>query len=276
MEIRSYLIARALRDPAWCRKVSGGFCKNPPSTVEVTGLTAYSAGKKEFIVDEEKMSTENQTTEEAPPASKSAFSDDAIAAISEQRRLKQSAIVEAAELRGQVKGMQEATVKAAPPAVSPLDAEIARQAAEGIAEDEMTISPTIYRKHEVWKDRVTNQKAAADAKAAKAEIMESSRTASRAKHADWNEVTIAGEGHLTAGEMLDLENAGMDFGDQAYEKCKAAIERAKPKTETPAPEKKPGEPENKAETEKKEPLTQQEILDAVGAVDPDTEAAMKL
>ncbi len=225
---------------------------------------------------DENKSTDNQDSEQAPPAGKSEFSDDAIAAISEQRRLKQSALVEAAELRGQVKGMQEATVKAAPPPVSPLDAEIARQAAEGIAEDEMSISPTIYRKHEHWKEQVANQKATDDAKAEAAKVIDASRTASRAKHADWNEVTIAGEVHLTPGEMLDLENAGMDFGEKAYDKCKAAIERAKPKTDSSAPEKKPGEPEKKAETEKQEPLTQQEILDAVGAVDPETEAAMKL
>jgi len=227
-------------------------------------------------VEDEKKSTDNQDLETAQseattsPASKSAFPDEAIATISGLRTRAQTAEVEAAELRGKIAGMQEATAKAAPPAVSPLDAEIARQAGDGVAEEDMTISPTIYRKHELWKEQVANQKTETAAKTAKADVLENSRTASKAKHADWMDVVTAGQVHLTKGEVIDLEEAGADFGEFAYEKCKAATERAKPKTDSSATENKPGKPEE----DEKVP-TQKEILDGLGG-DPQAIAVSQM
>ncbi len=226
-------------------------------------------------METENKGTENQDLNKTSPASESVISEEkAVAKFTALRSRAQAAELEAAELKGKLAGIQEAATKAAPPAVSPLDAEIARQAAEGIAEDDMTISPAIYRKHELFKDQVANQKAETQAKTDKAAIMEQSRAKARAETPDWMDIVTAGQGNLTPGELLDLENAGVDFGTQAYAKCKAAIERAKPKTETPAPEKQPGEPEEKVVAKKQEPPTQQEILDAAG--DPAIAAAMEL
>ncbi len=250
--------------------------RNPPSTVEVTGLRLTQPVKRSIIVEEtENKGTENQDLEQTPPASESVISEEkAVAKFTALRHRAQAAEVEAAELRGKLEGIQEATTKAAPPAVSPLDAEIARQAAEGIPEDEMTVSPAIYRKHEIFKEQVANQKTVEQAKADKNAIMDESKAAAKLKNPDWVDIVTAGQGHLTPGELLDLENAGVDFGEQAYAKCKAATERANPKTETPAPETKPGEPEKKVEAKKPELPTQQEILDAAG--DPVIAAAMEL
>ena len=226
-------------------------------------------------METENKGTENQDLEQASAAGESVISEEkAVAKFTALRSRAQAAELEAAELKGKLAGIQEAATKAAPPAVSPLDAEIARQAAEGITEDEMTISPAIYRKHELFKEQVANQKAETQAKTDKAAIMEQSRAKAKTDIPDWVDVVTAGQGNLTPGELLDLENAGVDFGKEAYAKCKSAIERAKAKTETPAPEKKPGEPEKEAEAKKPEPPTQQEILDAAG--DPAIAAAMEL
>lgn len=231
---------------------------------------------------ETEKGTDNQELEQAaktaqdnaPSAEEPVISEEkAVAKFTALRSRAQAAEVESAELRGKIAGMQEAAAKVAPPAKSPLQL---RAEQDGVSIGEVQMDGALYEAQRTHDQQIANQKAATDAKAEKAKVMETSRTASRAKHDDWNEITIAGEGHLTPGQMLDLENAGMDFGEQAYEMCKAAIERVKPKPETPAPENKSSEPENKTEPENKEPPTQEEILSTVGAVDPDTEAAMKL
>ena len=250
---------------------------NPPSTVEVTGLRLTQPAKRSIIVETENKGTENQELEATSSAGESVISEEkAVAKFTALRHRAQAAELEAAELKGRLAGIQEANAKAAPPAVSPLDAEIARQVAEGIPEDEMTVSPAIYRKQEIFKEQVANKKATTKATAEKAAIMEQSRAKAKADIADWDDVVTAGQVLLTQGELLDLENAGADFGEQAYTKCKAATDRAKPKTDTPAPDNESGEPETKAAQKKPEPLTQQEILDAVGDADPNTRAVMNL
>ena len=111
-------------------------------------------------METENKGTENQDLDKTSPASESVISEEkAVAKFTALRSRAQAAELEAAELKGKLAGIQEAATKTAPPAVSPLDAEITRQAAEGIAEDDMTISPAIYRKHELFKEQVANQNA---------------------------------------------------------------------------------------------------------------------
>lgn len=253
---------------------------NPPSTVEVTGLRLTQPVKRSNVMETEK-GTDNQELEQAaktaqsdaPSADEPVISEEkAVAKFTALRSRAQTAELRAERAEGVIEGMKQAATKAVPPAKSPLQL---RAEQEGVSVGEVQMDGALYEAQRTYDQQIVNQKTATDAKTAKAEIMENSRTAAKAKHADWRDIIAAGEGNLTPGELLDLENAGADFGDKAYEVCKVAIERAKPKTETPAPEKKPGEPETKAET-KQEPPSQQEILDAVGPVDPEIATAMEL
>lgn len=229
---------------------------------------AHSAGKKEFIVETENKGTENQNLEEAPAAGESVISEEkAVAKFTALRHRAQAAELEAAELKGRLAGIQEVNAKAAPPAKSPLQL---RAEQDGVAVDEVQMDGALYQAQRRHDDQVANQKAETKAKADKTAALKKSMDAAKANNADWQDVISAGEQHLTPGEMLDLENAGVDFGEQAYVKCKAAIERNKPKTETPAPDKKPGEPEEEAETPSRD-----EILADIG-VDKQTESVMNL
>lgn len=204
----------------------------------------------------------------------------------------QTAEIKNAKLEGRLEAIEAAQAKSIPAAISPLDAEIARQRLEGIEDDEMTISPTIYRKDQLWNKQRDNQVADATKTANLKHAQGVSADAMRAKHADYDEVLIAGQVHLTQGEFLDVQNAGfdgqnpnVDYGELAYNKCKAALERANPdkKTET-APnlsESEKAEAAKKAaeEAAKKEIVvpTQEEIL-AAGReqVDPVAVAASQM
>ncbi len=263
---------------------------NPPLTVRITGLRLTQPVTRSFIVKENENSNENSNENqdlekgsEASPASESVMSEDkAVAKFSALRTRAQTAETEAARLQGVIEGMEKANTKAAPAVISPLDAEIARQAEEGIAEEEMTISPVIYRKQQKHEAQVRNQKAEADKATTLEATKETSRVAARALHPDWDTVINENQQYLTAGEVLDIENAGADFAVQAYQKCQAVSERLKTKTENIA--------SNQSEEEKaaaaklaeevkakeKHVPTQDEILSVVGAVDPVTDFVASL
>lgn len=180
----------------------------------------------------------------------------------------QDAEIARAHAEGELAGMRQAQ---APAVTSPLDAEIARQAADGIAEEDMTVSPSIIRAQEQHKEQIANQDAAARAAQDLAVKQQASRVKAKAVHDDWQDVITAGGGLLTPGELLDLNAAGVDFGEAAYEKCTEAIERNKPVQKVAAPETKPDESEAEkkareaAETAKVP--TQEEILAEVGGSD---------
>jgi hypothetical protein len=187
----------------------------------------------------------------------------------------QMAEIAQARAEGELAGIRQAQ---APPAKSPLDVEIARQAAEGIAEEDMTISPKVIRAHELYKEQVANQEAAARAAQELAVQQQVSKAKAIAVHDDWYDVIAAGQALLTPGELVDLNAAGVDFGESAYKKCIEAIERNKPAQEA-APEKKPDESE--AEKKAREAAeaakvpSQEEILAEVGG-DPDAVRASQL
>jgi hypothetical protein len=252
----------------------GGFRKNPPSTVEVTGFIygSLSREKRSFIVETE-QGTDNQNLETAPPASESAFSEKAIETISGLRTRAQAAEMRAERAEGISEGLQKAATKEAPPVKSPLQL---RAEQDGVGIEEVQMDGALYQAQKRHDDQVANQAAAKKAKTDADATISKSMAAAKLKNADWESVVTVGQEHLTLLELNAIENAGMDYGKKAYDLCKKAAERAKPKTETPAPEKKPGEPEDKTTQKKPEPLTQQEILDAVGDADPNTRAVMEL
>ena len=174
--------------------------------------------------------------------------------------------------QARAEGKLEAYEQAQAPAVtSPLDAEIARQAAEGIAEEDMTVSPSIIRAQEQHKEQITNQEAATRTAQNLAVEQQTSKAKAVAVHDDWQDVIDRAGSLLTPGELVDLNAAGANFGEAAYAKCTEAIERNKPVQKVAAPEKKPDESEAEkkvrvaAETAKVP--TQQEILAEISGSD---------
>jgi len=261
----------------------GGFGKNPPSTVEVTGLRLAQPGKRSFIVENEN-GTEDQTLAEAallavdgtPPAEESVISEEkAIAKFTALRSRAQAAEIEAAELRGKLEILQGANEQnAAHAEVSPIQREMKKQEVDSL--DDLDLTPgemlRLGRQESAWEKAQATKAEAAEAEKAAVQTRIKSRNAAVAKHPDWQTVIDVGEQHLTAGELLDLQNAGADFGIAAYEKCKAAAERVKPKTDLSAQ----NEPEKGGKTTTKEVPTQEEILSTVGYVDPVVLAASML
>lgn len=235
---------------------------------------------------------ENESSEEQDLAQEADATDDTASPADEPtvplhkvtklRSRAQAAELEVANLQGQLQVMNKSQAKASPAAEDPLDVEIARQSAEGIAEADMNISPVIYRKHEQHVRQVDNAAAAAVTAGQLRVQQNTSKTLAMAAHDDFNEVVIAGQNHLTKGELLDIESAGENFGEICYKKCLAAAERNKP-----APEKNPDEPapkpkEGESEAEKaariaaeKEVQSQDEILKEL-KTDPATARAMSL
>jgi len=198
--------------------------------------------------------------------------------VTELRTRAQQAEITAARALGKLEAIEAAQAKSAPSVQSPLEIEIARQAAEGIAQEDMTVSPAVVRAQELHNKQIANQEAEAIKAADLAAKQQTSKAKAMVEHEDWSQVIAAGEPFLTKGEYVDLTAAGVDFGEKAYAKCKDAIERNKPKTAT-APEKKPDESEAekkaKEEAEKTRVLSQEEILAEVGG-DADAVRASQL
>lgn len=241
-------------------------------------------------------SEEQDLAQEALDATKDDTADDTASPADEPtvplhkhtalRTRAQTAELEVATLKGRLQGITEAKAKAMPATKDPLDIEIARQAAEGVAEDDMTISPTIYRRHEQHVKQVDNAAAQAVADGQLRVQQNASKTMAMATHDDFNEVILAGQNHLTKGELLDIESAGDNFGELCYSMCQTAAERSKPakteaKTEKTAPK---TEEESESEAEKaariaaeKEVQSQDEILKGLNEdVDPVTARVMSL
>ena len=143
----------------------------------------------------------------------------------------QAAEVNAAELRGRLAQVQESS---ALPVVSPLDAEIARQTEEGIAQEDMSISPAVIRADKLYEKQIATQEAKTVADQTLVNKQAASLLTAQGKHADCMEVINAGMGLLTPGESLDAKNAGDNFGETAYIACQKAIARNKPEETTSA------------------------------------------
>jgi len=238
------------------------------------------------MTETEQSSTEEQDlvqealdTEESPvETSPAGESDDEqaekgvpVVKHAELRKRAQAAELREAELKGQLSAIQQMQVKQAPAAKSPIDLEIERQTAEGVLEEDMIITPALYRKQRIYDQQVATQAAQTAAKQALGTQQVASANKAKIEHDDWQQIVTVGESLLTAGEMLDISNAGADFGELAYEKCRAAIANSKSKTKSSetAPEK-----TSKPKTEEKV-ATQAKIL-ADTHVDPIVAAVAKL
>ena len=186
----------------------------------------------------------------------------------------QEAEVGRARAEGELAAVKAQQAQDAPAVKSPIDLEIERQAALGITEEEVVITPALYRKQQNYDKQVANQ--AAQTKATQelgARQLASVKKASAA-HSDFQQIVKTGEVFLSEGELFDIGKAGDDFGELAYAKCAAALAANKPEAESKsktgtAPEKKQSESE--AETVP----TQSEILKGLN-VDPSVEAAAQM
>ena len=184
------------------------------------------------------------------------------------RQRAQQAEVAQARAEGELEAIRQ---KAVPAVKSPLDLEVERQAADGIAEADMTVSPALIREQQAYDLKMGEQAAVANRKQAIEVVQVASANKAKAAHPDWQEVIAAGDGLLSAGEILDIAATGEGFGEMYYEECRAAAEKNVPKSESEtntAPE------TNTSESEAVVP-TQQEILKDIQA-DPQTIAAAQL
>lgn len=247
-----------------------------------------SSEEKEQVLAQEALDAAN--AEETPAAEEPVVKEPAVP-LHEHTALRQraqQAEVDKARLEGELAGMKTQQASNAPAVISPYDAEVARQEAEGIGEEDMKFTPKILRAQDAYNKQVANQEATATAKQQMLNQQVASANKAKTEHEDWQATISAGQALLTPGELLDLEQTGVDFGEVAYEKCQTAIARsAKTEPDNTAPNKKDdkkseSEAEKKAAAEKvaaekaKVVPTQQEILDVVGQVDPQTAHAATL
>ena len=184
------------------------------------------------------------------------------------RQRAQQAEVAQARAEGELAAIRQ---KAVPAVKSPLDLEVERQAADGIAEEDMTVSPALIREQQAYDLKMGEQAAVANRKQELGVVQVASANKAKAAHADWQAVIAAGDGLLSAGEILDIAATGEGFGEMYYEECRAAAEKNVPQSESStntAPE------TNTSESEAVVP-TQQEILKEIQA-DPQTIAAVQL
>jgi len=218
---------------------------------------------------------ETSEGEETSPAEGTEQQGVPVAAHAALRKRAQTAEIGQARAEGALAAIEKQQAHDAPPSKSPLDLEIERQAAEGIAEEDMAISPKIIKAQETYNQQIANQQAKAAAKEQLTAKQLTSATKAKAEHEDWQETVLAADGLLTQGELIDIAGAGVDFGEVAYAKSKAALERTK--SSDTAPETKPSksEAEAKARAEAEKVPTQKEILKDLNA-DPQTEAAAQL
>ncbi len=234
--------------------------------------TEKSNESTEQDLAKEALETTEETTKETSPAGESEDQQGQqgvpIAKHTALRQRAQAAEIKAANLQGQLTTMQQQQAVQAPAPKSPMDLEIERQVAEGIDEEDMTITPRIYREQKLYEQQIANQTAQAESNRQLGTMQLASATKAKAGHEDWQEVVLAGEALLSQGELLDIAAAGDNFGELAYTKCKAVLERNKSKTDTSAaPEKKPSEQEVKDKKEaeeklkaEKEPPSQSDVL----------------
>ena len=176
-----------------------------------------------------------------------------------------------ARLQGQLDAQAAQQAKRAPAAISPLDAEEARQREEGIPDDEMTISPAIIRADKLYDQQLANQAAETAAKQNHEASQRASARTFALVHDDYAEVVRQGMSHLSKYQEAEILDAGADFGEKSYNMCKKAIEASKPapepseqtETEKLAAEAKAKEEANKKAEANKQPGSRDAILAGV-------------
>jgi len=234
---------------------------------EETEMSSEST-KEQGLAQEALDSTAEGTTDVTSPA-ESEQQGVPLAKHVALRQRAQAAEVAQARAEGELTAMRQLQTQNAPAAKSPLDLEVERQDALGIAEEDMTISPRIIRANDLYNQQVMNQATANRHAETLARTQLTSANSAKTIHDDWSDVVKAADGLLTKGELVDIAAAGADFGEIAYDKSQKALARNKPAGTNTAPQTKP----SKLETVKAP--TQQEILNDINA-DPQTIAAAQL
>ena len=180
--------------------------------------------------EQENEETSNSTEEKSPAS-------EPVVPLHEHTALRsraQAAEVEAANYKGQLTALQsqtaEQTVKK-----SPMDIEIARQIEDGIDEEDMTITPALYRQQQVFEKQQAEQASIAETTTVRQTAQLASTELAKVAHDDWQEVVTAAFKHMTKGEILDIESEKDNFGEVAYAKAQQVLERVKP-VKTTAPE----------------------------------------
>ena len=220
--------------------------------------------------EQEAQETSNSTEEKKSPAESEQMVP--VAKHAALRSRAQAAELKAANLEGQLTTLQQTTASSVK---SPMEIEIARQTEEGIAEEDMTITPVLYHKQQAFEKQQTEQAAQTTAAQTRSDAQLASRELAILAHEDWQEVVNEAVKHMTKGEQLDLSNEREKFGEAIYAKSQEVLERVKPNT---APESSESEAAKKEAAEKlaaEKTPSQDEIL-ADLRVDPVTEAAAKL
>lgn len=214
-------------------------------------------------------------TETTTPADESDLKEQSVPVPKFQamRQRAQTAEIEVAKLQGRVEAMQEAQQQQGSAPKSPVDLEIERQVAEGIAAEDVTITAKVYKAQKQYEQQIAQQQTESAANNELAAIQTASVAKSKAKYADWQDVTVTALPLLTQGEVLDISKAGDNYGEFAYEKCKAAIARNAPKANSVSEE--PALKPKKDESDTGKVPTQEEILKGIDA-DPQTIAAAQL
>ncbi len=206
------------------------------------------------MTDETKMSSEEQDSQETS-AEANAPADESVKEptvplheVTKIRSRAQAAELKAANLEGQLTALQQTTVQTEK---SPMEIEVAKQAEEGIAEEDMTITPALYRRQQAFEKQQTEQATTASTEQTRSAAQLASRGLAIAAHDDWQQVVNEAVKHMTKGEQLDLSLKTDDFGETIYAKSQEVLKRVNSVKST-APENKPSEQEAKEKKEAEE------------------------
>lgn len=153
------------------------------------------------------------------------------AKLREQRREARdeatAAKIEAAELRGQVKGMQERQVTEAE--VSPIQTAMKKQGVDSEAELDLTTGETmmLMRQEQKWDSARTAKATAADAETVQQAKFQTQFKAEvaidRGEGLDYKTVTELGQDLLTKGELVDVADSPNPY-ELGYKLCIRAIQ----------------------------------------------------
>jgi len=121
----------------------------------------------------------------------------------------QDAEIAQARAEGKLEALQSQNLATA--TVSPIDAEIARQKAEGIDEEDMQISPAVIKADKQYERNQAAIAAEATAKQQLGQLQVGSMNTAKLVHDDWQDVVNAGQSLLTPGQAIDIAAAGDNF-----------------------------------------------------------------
>jgi len=221
-------------------------------------------------VQETLEATESDEEDVSTPAESNDKPDEPKVPLHEHTALRaraQQAELAAARLAGELEATRRIQASSAPSTKSPLELEMERQSAQGIDEEDMTISPKVIRDENAYQRQLAAKMVQEQTDAQFRAVQNASINQARIAHEDWQNVIDAGQNFLTKAELAYIEKSE-NAGEASYEMCQRAIARSKPQAVTesvkPVAPKKPSGPEK----EKEKVPTQEEILAGIDNIDP--------